>query len=136
MQGFFCKWQEFSVDSDELVISLMESQKDVENLEGTMRLGNYPCTIEKKSKSFEAYKTTEISERHRHRFEFNNHYKERFIKAGAIFSGSSPNGSLMEILELTDHPWFVACQFHPELRSRPMEAHPLFRDFICISDKL
>jgi len=97
---------------------------------GTMRLGAYPCRIKPQTRVYEAYGQTEISERHRHRYEFNNAYAEDFDAAGMILSGNSPDNSLVEIVELEDHPWFVGCQFHPEFQSNPMRAHPLFRDFI------
>lgn len=97
---------------------------------GTMRLGSYPCALVPETKAGNAYKTDMISERHRHRYEFNNKFKSVLGDAGMIFSGASPDGSLTEIVELPDHPWFVGCQFHPEFKSRPMHAHPLFRDFI------
>lgn len=97
---------------------------------GTMRLGAYPCEVGEDSASFRAYGAREISERHRHRYEFNNHYKDEFEKAGFAFSGLSPDGELVEIVEIQEHPWFVGCQFHPEFKSRPMNPHPLFRDFI------
>ncbi|MDL2286197.1 CTP synthase [Desulfococcaceae bacterium OttesenSCG-928-F15] len=97
---------------------------------GTMRLGAYPCAISEDSAAFLAYGQGEISERHRHRYEFNNAYKEELQKAGLRFSGLSPDGGLVEIVEIPGHPWFVGCQFHPEFKSRPMKVHPLFRDFI------
>jgi CTP synthase len=97
---------------------------------GTMRLGAYPCRLQKKSRAYEAYRKPEISERHRHRYEFNNHYREMLTKAGLKMSGTSPNGELVEIIEIPSHPWFVACQFHPEFKSRPMVPHPLFKSFI------
>jgi CTP synthase len=97
---------------------------------GTMRLGAYPCTLQNPSLAFEAYGAAEISERHRHRYEFNNDYLEPLRKAGLITSGTSPDGNLVEIVELPDHPWFLGCQFHPEFKSRPMAPHPLFRSFI------
>ncbi len=97
---------------------------------GTMRLGAYPCHLTPDSLAFKAYGRTEISERHRHRYEFNNAYRDRLAGAGLIFSGLSPDGQLVEIIELKDHPWFLGCQFHPEFKSRPMNCHPLFRDFI------
>ncbi len=110
------------------VIHIMESQKDVQDLGGTMRLGAYPCALKRGSKAYEAYGRLQISERHRHRFEFNNEYRDSFAREGVVFSGLSPDNSLVEILELQDHPWFVAVQFHPELKSRPMSCHPLFRN--------
>jgi len=95
-----------------------------------MRLGAYPCVIEEGSLAFEAYGVKEVWERHRHRFEFNNEYREILEKHGMRFTGLSPDRNLVEIVELKDHPWFLGCQFHPEFKSRPMEAHPLFRAFI------
>jgi len=100
---------------------------------GTMRLGAYPCRIESRTLAYRAYGVEEISERHRHRYEFNNAYRETLESRGMIFSGVSPNGELVEIIELPDHPWFLGCQFHPEFKSRPMSPHPLFREFIKAS---
>ena len=100
---------------------------------GTMRLGSYPCRIEEGSLAFDSYNKKLIYERHRHRYEFNNTYLEPLGKAGLVFSGVSPDKELVEIIELRDHPWFLGCQFHPEFRSRPMEPHPLFREFINAS---
>ena len=97
---------------------------------GTMRLGAYPCRLTPGTKAFEAYESTDISERHRHRYEFNNDYLEPLEEHGMVFSGFSPRGDLVEIVELKDHPWFLGCQFHPEFKSRPMSAHPLFLEFI------
>ena len=97
---------------------------------GTMRLGAYPCKLKKKTKAYEAYKKLEISERHRHRYEFNNRFREEFTKAGLELSGTSPNGELVEVVEIASHPWFLACQFHPEFKSRPMSSHPFFKNFI------
>ena len=96
----------------------------------TMRLGAYPCRLEKDTLAYQAYGQDDISERHRHRYEFNNDYKDRLIEKGLVVSGSSPTGDLVEIIEVKDHPWFLGCQFHPEFKSRPMDPHPLFRDFI------
>ncbi len=96
----------------------------------TMRLGAYPCRIARDTLAHKAYGTEKISERHRHRYEFNNKYKSQLAESGLIFSGSSPSGDLVEIIEIRDHPWFLGCQFHPEFKSRPMTPHPLFRDFI------
>jgi CTP synthase len=96
----------------------------------TMRLGAYPCQIAKDTFAYRAYGEENISERHRHRYEFNNDYKAPLAENGLIFSGSSPSGDLVEIIEIKDHPWFLGCQFHPEFKSRPMTPHPLFRDFI------
>jgi len=96
----------------------------------TMRLGAYPCRLVKDTFSYKAYGLEDISERHRHRYEFNNEYKARLAEKGLVVSGASPSGDLVEIVEIKDHPWFVGCQFHPEFKSRPMDPHPLFRDFI------
>jgi len=115
------------------VIHLMEQQKKILNLGGTMRLGAYPCMLKKGSLARLCYGKEQISERHRHRYEFNNDYRERFEKAGAILSGLSPDGMLVEIMELKNHPWFVGVQFHPEFKSRPVDPHPLFREFIKAS---
>lgn len=100
------------------------------DLGGTMRLGAYPCILEPDSRAHEAYRRTEISERHRHRYEFNNDYREPLAQAGMRFTGLSPDKNLVEIIELPDHPWFLGCQFHPEFKSRPMDPHPLFTAFI------
>ena len=100
-----------------------------------MRLGAYPCVLAKGSKSHIAYGTTEISERHRHRYEFNNQYREQIFGAGMIPAGLSPDEGLVEIVEIPDHPWFVGVQFHPELKSRPTNTHPLFRDFVAAAVK-
>ena len=105
-------------------------QKKITDKGGTMRLGAYPCILKKGSKAHEAYKSADISERHRHRYEFNNKYRKDFEKNGMLLSGLSPDRELVEIVELENHPWFVASQFHPEFKSRPTKAHPLFRDFI------
>lgn len=102
---------------------------------GTMRLGAYPCHIINDTLAYEAYGTPDISERHRHRYEFNNEYKERLEEKGLVISGASPNGELVEIVEIKNHPWFLGCQFHPEFKSRPMDPHPLFRDFVKASLK-
>lgn len=115
------------------VIDLMPDQKDVDEKGGTMRLGVYPCKLLKGSKAFEAYGEEVIYERHRHRYEFNNQYKKALVEAGLTISGTSPDGRLVEIVEVKDHPWFVAVQFHPELKSRPNRPHPLFREFIKAS---
>jgi len=112
------------------VIAEMAEQKGIRKLGGTMRLGAYACRLRKKTRAFQAYGQLEISERHRHRFEFNNRFRMDLEDAGLVISGINPDRNLVEIVELKDHPWFVACQFHPEYRSRPYRAHPLFRDFI------
>ncbi len=104
---------------------------------GTMRLGAYPCVLQEGSAAFTAYATQEIMERHRHRYEFNNAYRERLAQAGLRITGTSPDGELVEIVELHDHPWFLGCQFHPEFKSRPRTPHPLFKDYIgaCLEYK-
>ncbi|MBI4398894.1 MAG: CTP synthase [Candidatus Omnitrophica bacterium] len=121
---------EFNKKTQYPVISLLEEQEQVKNLGGTMRLGAYPCEVKKGTKAYEAYAADKILERHRHRYEFNNKYRQDFEQAGMIFSGIYADGGLVEILELRDHPWFVASQFHPEFQSKPDGAHPLFREFI------
>lgn len=115
------------------VIDLMPEQHDVEDMGGTMRLGLYPCKIAPGSKAQEAYGEALIYERHRHRYEFNNAYREVFLSNGFILSGLSPDERLVEIIELPNHPWFLAVQFHPEFKSRPTNAHPLFKAFIKAS---
>ncbi|MDX1286028.1 MAG: CTP synthase, partial [Draconibacterium sp.] len=112
------------------VIDLMEDQKTVVDKGGTMRLGAYKCSIKKGTKVHHAYGHLKIKERHRHRYEFNNAYKEDFEKAGMIMSGINPKSNLVEIVELKDHPWFVGTQFHPELKSTVQNPHPLFVNFV------
>jgi CTP synthase len=121
---------EFRGDLTEAVICLMDSQRQVTDLGGTMRLGAYPARLAHGSRAAVAYGTVEISERHRHRYEVNNAYRDLLSQHGMRFTGLSPDGGLVEIIELPGHPWFLGCQFHPELKSRPMRAHPLFRAFI------
>jgi CTP synthase len=121
---------EFDAETKHPIIDLLPEQKDVEDLCGTLRLGLYPARIVEGSKAFEAYEEEVIYERHRHRYEFNNHYRQDMETRGFVFSGTSPDGRLVEIVELKDHPWFVASQFHPEFVSRPTRPQPLFRDFI------
>jgi CTP synthase len=128
--------QEFDEHNEHLVVHMMEDQKVVSKKGGTMRLGGFPCVLKEGTKTFKAYGKKDISERHRHRFEFNNKYREAFENAGMTISGQSPDFQLVEIMELSGHPWYIACQFHPELKSRPMEAHPLFRSFIETALKL
>lgn len=115
------------------VIDLLPEQKDIEDLGGTLRLGLYPAKLDKTSKAYEAYGEELVYERHRHRYEFNNEFREQFEKAGFKFTGTSPDGRLVEIIEVADHPWFVACQFHPEFISRPNRPQPLFREFVRAS---
>ena len=121
---------EFDSETPDPVIALLDEQRNVVQMGGTMRLGSYPCVIKPDTRVYKAYGASEISERHRHRYEFNIGYRERFIEKGMIFSGTSPDGKLVEMVELADHPWFVATQAHPEFKSRPIKAHPLFREFI------
>lgn len=108
----------------------MEKRDSSSDKGGTMRLGAYPCHLEPDTIAMTAYREENISERHRHRYEFNNEYKERLEKAGLVVSGTSPDGELVEIVELKDHPWFLGCQFHPEFKSKPANPHPLFREYI------
>ncbi|OCA82370.1 CTP synthase [Bacillus sp. FJAT-27225] len=117
------------------IIDLLPEQKDVEDLGGTLRLGLYPCKLVEGTKVHEAYGEKVVYERHRHRYEFNNHYRQDMERAGFVFSGTSPDGRLIETIEITDHPWFVASQFHPEFLSRPNRPQPLFREFIGASLK-
>lgn len=126
---------ELDPDTENPVIDLMLDQQDIEDMGGTMRLGLYPCKLKKGTKAYEAYGEELIYERHRHRYEFNNHYRDVIEANGMIISGISPDERLVEIVELDakDHPWFVAGQFHPEFKSRPTRSHPLFREFIKAS---
>ena len=121
---------EFNKKTQYPVITLMDEQLKVVDAGGTMRLGALPCHIKKETNTYKAYKSDEVMERHRHRYEFNNEYRDDFQKNGLKISGYSPGGRLVEILELEDHPWFIASQFHPEFKSKPDKAHPLFRDFV------
>jgi CTP synthase len=113
------------------VINLMSDQKGITAKGGTMRLGNYPCVLQKGSLARKLYGSDHVTERHRHRFEFNNDYREKLEAAGMVFSGLSPDGKLVEIVELPDHPFYIASQFHPEFRSRPNHPHPLFLGFVA-----
>lgn len=121
---------EFDPEGEDPVIALMPDQHDVEDMGGTMRLGLYPCKLEEESISRNAYQKEVIYERHRHRYEFNNHYREAIEDKGMLLSGLSPDERLVEIVEVPDHPWFVGVQFHPEFKSRPNRPHPLFVSFI------
>jgi CTP synthase len=121
---------EFTPETPQPVIDLLPDQRVLSKLGGTMRLGNYPCVIDPNSKTFHAYQRRKVQERHRHRYEFNNNYREEFAARGLRFSGQSPDKSLVEIIEIDDHPWFIACQFHPEFCSRPRNPAPLFVEFI------
>ncbi|UOE76463.1 CTP synthase [Parageobacillus thermoglucosidasius] len=126
---------EFDPNTPHPIIDLLPEQKDVEDLGGTLRLGLYPCKLLEGTLAYEAYQDEVIYERHRHRYEFNNQYRQIMEQHGFVFSGTSPDGRLVEIIELKDHPWFVASQFHPEFTSRPTRPQPLFRDFIKASLK-
>ena len=109
----------------------MLEQRAIADLGATMRLGHYPCVLKEDTKSYEAYQQPIILERHRHRYELNNNYRSHLKEAGLHFSGVSPDGSLVEIAEVADHPWMVGSQFHPEFQSKPLTPHPLFREFIA-----
>ncbi|MDQ5986241.1 MAG: CTP synthase [Syntrophus sp. SKADARSKE-3] len=121
---------EFDEESPYPVIDLLPEQKAVKEKGASMRLGAYPCNLEESSFAFDAYESKEISERHRHRYEFNNDYKSELVEKGLRITGVSPDGRLAEVVEIQDHPWFLGCQFHPEFKSRPTDPHPLFRKFI------
>jgi CTP synthase len=109
---------------------LLSEQQDVQDMGGTMRLGNYKCSLKHGTHAHKAYKKDVINERHRHRYEFNNKYKEQMEKLGFIIAGTIEDGQLCEIAEISGHPWMVGVQFHPEFKSKPTDSHPLFRDFI------
>jgi CTP synthase len=141
--------EEFNPEAEHPVIYLMREWYDYRtdaiirrdsaaDKGGTMRLGSYPCVLTAGTLAGVAYAEAKIMERHRHRYEFNNHYREQLQQAGLVISGTSPNGELVEIIEIHDHPWFLGCQFHPEFKSRPLKPHPLFRDYIkaCLDYKL
>ncbi len=121
---------EFDQETAHPVICLLDDQKTITNKGGTMRLGTQPTRLAPDSKAAAAYGTTNISERHRHRYEFNNAYRQQFADAGMRFAGTSPDGSLVEVIELPDHPWFVGVQYHPEFKSQPTRSHPLFAGFV------
>jgi CTP synthase len=130
--------REFDSKAKNPVIDLMEEQKDImekKNYGGTMRLGAWDCDIEKGTNSFKAYKTDKISERHRHRYEVNNNYRDLIVSKGLNIAGINTKKDLVEIIELKDHPFFVAVQFHPELKSKPLVPHPLFKEFIRVAGK-
>ncbi|MDA8123184.1 MAG: CTP synthase [Deltaproteobacteria bacterium] len=122
--------RELDAESGCAVIDLMPDQRSVVEKGATMRLGAYPCRLSEKSLARKAYGVPEVSERHRHRYEFNNEFREALAAGGLRITGISPDGRLVEIVEIQDHPWFLGCQFHPEFQSRPMAPHPLFRDFV------
>ncbi|MEM9493310.1 MAG: gamma-glutamyl-gamma-aminobutyrate hydrolase family protein, partial [Myxococcota bacterium] len=117
-------------DAQHPIVHLMDDQRGVSDKGATMRLGAYPCVLRDGSRAREAYQADEISERHRHRWEINNNYREPLERHGMVLSGLSPDGRLVEMIELPEHPYFVACQFHPEFRSRPLDPHPLFIRFV------
>lgn len=126
---------EIAPETPHPIIDLLPEQKDIEDLGGTLRLGLQACKLNEDTKAFDAYQDEVVYERHRHRYEFNNHYRQDMEKAGFVFSGTSPDGRLVEIIEVKDHPWFVASQFHPEFISRPTRPQPLFREFVGASLK-
>lgn len=129
--------EEFDPKSTNLVVHFLPGQSENRAKGGTLRLGSYPCLVKKGTKAWEAYKSEKIEERHRHRYEFNNEYKDKLEQVGVVISGLSPDGKLMEIVELKNHPFMVGSQFHPEFKSRPLRPHPLFREFIkAILEKL
>ena len=130
LQGEEANSTEFDLFTRHPIIDLLPEQKDVEDKGGTMRLGVYPCQLDRGSRAGRAYQQEIVFERHRHRFEFNNDYRERLGGAGLVFSGLSPDGRLVEIAELAEHPFMLGSQFHPEFKSRPNRPHPLFRDFV------
>ena len=121
---------EFDQSSPHPVIDLMNDQRSIENLGGTMRLGGYPAQLQVGSLAHRVYGCEQISERHRHRFEVNNAYREQLTAAGLQLSALSPDGTLVEMVEIPEHPYFIGCQFHPEFKSRPTDPHPLFREFV------
>jgi CTP synthase len=125
--------REFDENTAYPVIDLLPEQQGLKEMGGTMRLGHYPCQLVPNTRAAAAYNTASVNERHRHRFEFNNEFRETLGKAGLIASGLSPDGRLVEISEISDHPWMVGVQFHPEFASRPNRPHPLFRDFIGVA---
>lgn len=122
---------EFRPDCDNPVIHLMENQRSIDRKGGTMRLGSYPCTLERGTSAQKAYGAVDICERHRHRYEVNNQYRDTLLSSGLILSGLNRELGLVEMVEITDHPWFVGCQFHPEFKSKPLNPHPLFKAFIA-----
>jgi len=127
---------EFDESTAYPVIDLLPEQKAIKDKGGTMRLGNYPCQLVDGSRAAKAYDESLVQERHRHRFEFNNEFRDLLQKGGMIYSGLSPDGRLVELCELANHPWMVSCQFHPEFNSRPVRPHPLFRDFMGVAKEI
>jgi CTP synthase len=126
---------EFAPECSDPVLSLMDSLREITDMGGTMRLGAYPCVLQRGSKSAEIYGQPKVNERHRHRYEVSNRYRDTFIEHGLRLSGMSPDNSLVEMIELPSHPWFIGCQFHPELQSRPLRPHPLFAGFVAAADR-
>ncbi|MCX8070057.1 MAG: CTP synthase, partial [Thermodesulfovibrionales bacterium] len=144
--GLSANSEEFDPNAEHKVIYLMEQwynhrsgkieeRSRSSQMGGTMRLGAYPCILKEGSRAFDAYGVKELSERHRHRYEFNNSYREIINSKGMSITGLSPDGELVEIIEIDDHPWFLGCQFHPEFKSKPIDPHPLFKAFISASIK-
>ena len=128
---------EFDADAEFPIIAFMADQSDEMEKGGTMRLGSYPCELAVGSKAAAIYDSNEIQERHRHRLEFNNAFRETLTEGGMHISGKSPDGTLVEMIEHPDHPWFIGCQFHPEFKSQPTQAHPLFASYIeaCVASR-
>jgi len=127
--------EEFDQDSKSCVIHIMDDQKTIIDKGGTMRLGGWDCVLDSKSKIAKAYGKKNIRERHRHRYEFNNDFRERLEQKGMLIAGTTPDKRLVEVIEIPSHPWFVAVQFHPEFTSRPLTGHPLFNAFIRAAGK-
>ena len=126
---------EFNLSTSHPVIDLMPEQRDVEELGATMRLGKYPCALKPGSRVSRCYGSELIEERHRHRYEVNNTYRAEYEQHGMVLSGQAPDGHVVEMIELPEHLWYVACQFHPEFKSRPNRPHPLFKSFIEAAKK-
>ncbi|PKN70450.1 MAG: CTP synthetase, partial [Deltaproteobacteria bacterium HGW-Deltaproteobacteria-10] len=126
---------EFDFQTPHPVIDLLPEQRNVQDKGASMRLGAWPCLVTQDSLAFAAYGQREIAERHRHRYEFNNDYKQALTDKGLQITGASPDGRLAEIIEIKDHPWFLGCQFHPEFKSQPTNPHPLFSRFIAAALK-
>jgi len=122
--------REFDKDGPQSVIDLMPDQHGVMDKGGTMRLGAYPCHLKKGTVAEKIYQTSKISERHRHRYEVSNEFRDELAAAGLVMAGQSPDGRLVEMVELPEHPYFIGCQFHPEFKSRPLRPHPLFTSFV------
>ena len=124
---------EIDADTRDPVVCLLDDQFSITDMGGTMRLGSYPCKLTPSSLAHKVYGADEVLERHRHRYEFNNAYRQIFESNGMRFSGTSPDGNLVEVVEIPDHPWFLAVQSHPEFKSKPTKSHPLFREFVRAS---